>query len=342
MRSCVPIAMSLSICACANMGPVTPPLPITPHTVSEADYPLDSVTSLEQGATTLRYVILEDGTTGDIQILKPSGFARLDQASIAIVKSKWRFKPATVNGKPIRYTQNTEIVFALSPTPASYLLVYTAPVSREPELSPEAQMLIAPIYAVYEQIERRQAALPPPKDDTERLVRMGELDQAVRSGIIEKINLSSLPSEQRDAAYKAEWNEINRHDLANQSALKAMLPREGWFLKSRYGQNAGQAAFDIVYHAVNDKELQHAILAAIEPLIAKGEIRAQAYGMLYDRVATGDNRPQRFGSAFVCKDQKRVLAPLEDPEQVDVWRKTMGFPLTVEENAAHFANGPCG
>jgi len=57
--------------------------------------------------------------------------------------------------------------------------------------------------------------------------------------------------------------------------------------------------------------------------------------MLYDRVATGDNRPQRFGSAFVCKDQKRVLAPLEDPEQVDVWRKTMGFPLTVEENAAH-------
>ena len=113
-------------------------------------------------------------------------------------------------------------------------------------------------------------------------------------------------------------------------------------LRLSIDEDAGQAAFDIVYHAVNDKELQHAILAAIEPLVAKGEIRAQAYGMLYDRVATGDNRPQRFGSAFVCKDQKRVLAPLEDPEQVDVWRKTMGFPLTVEENAAHFANGPCG
>ena len=344
MRSCLPIAMSLSICACANMGLVTPPLPITPHTVSEADYPLDAVTSQEQGATMLRYVILEDGTTGDIQILKSSGFARLDQASIAIVKSKWRFKPATANGKPVRSARDAEIVFALSPTPASYLLVYAAPESREPEveLSPEAKMLIAPIYAVYQGVELRQSALPPPKDDSERLVRMGELDQAVRSGILEKINLSSLPPEQRDAAYRAEWNEINRHDLANQLALKAMLPREGWFLKSRYGQNAGQAAFDIIYHAVNDKELQHAILAAIEPLVAKGEIRAQAYGMLYDRVATGDNRPQRYGSAFVCKDQKRVLAPLEDPEQVDVWRKTMGFPLTVEENAAHFANGPCG
>ena len=345
MRSCLPIVMSLSICACANMGPVTPPLPITSHAVSEADYPLDSVKSLEQGAATLRYVILEDGTTGDIQILKSSGFARLDQASIAIVKSKWRFKPATANGRPIRYTRNAKIVFALSPTPASYLLVYAAPESPQPEieLSPEAKMLIAPIYSVYEQIERRQSALPPPKDDAERLVRMGELDQAVRSGMLEKVNLSGLTPAQRDAASRAEWNEINRHDLANQSALKTMLPREGWFLKSRYGQNAGQAAFDIVYHAVNDKELQHAILAAIEPLVAKGEIRAQAYGMLYDRVATGDNRPQRYGSAFVCKDQKLVLAPLEDPEQVDLWRKTMGFPLTVEENAAHFVNGPpCG
>jgi TonB family protein len=345
MRSCLPIVMSLSICACANMGPVTPPLPITPHAVSEADYPQDSVKSQEKGATTLRYVILEDGTTGDIQILKSSGFTLLDQASIAMVKSKWRFKPATANGKAVRFAQDVKIEFRLSPTPASYLLVYAAQECREPEveLSPGARMLIAPIYAVYQGIELRQSALPPSKDDAERLVRMGELDQAVRSGTLEKINLSSLPPEQRDAAFKAEWNEINRHDLVNQLALKAMLPREGWFLKSRYGQNVVQTAFDIIYHAVNDKELQHAILAAIEPLVAKGEIRAQAYGMLYDRVAIGDNRPQRYGSAFVCKDRKRVLAPLEDPEQVDVWRKTMGFPLTVEENAAYFANGPpCG
>ena len=155
---------------------------------------------------------------------------------------------------------------------------------------------------------------------------------------MEKVNLSGLAPALRDAASRAEWTEINRHDLANQSALKALLPHEGWFLKSRYGQNAVQAAFDIVYHAVNDKELQHAILAAIEPLVAKGEIRAQAYGMLYDCVATGDNRPQRYGSTFVCRDQRWVLAPLEDPEQVDVWRRTMGFPLTVEERAARFAN----
>jgi TonB family protein len=144
-RSCLPIAMLLPICACASMGPVTPSLPITPHAVSEADYPQDSVKSQEQGATTLRYVILEDGTTGDIPILKSSGFARLDQASIEMVKSKWRFKPATTSRSEPRGTRKL-FLHSLSPTPTSYLLVYTAPESREPEiaLTPEAQMLIAP------------------------------------------------------------------------------------------------------------------------------------------------------------------------------------------------------
>ena len=126
------------------------------------------------------------------------------------------------------------------------------------------------------------------------------------------------------------------------AALKAMLPPEGWFLKSRYGQDAGQAAFDIVYHAANDKELQRSVLAAIGPLVDQGEIRAQAYGMLYDRVATEDGLPQRYGSAFVCKERKPVLSPLEDAEHVNVWRNTMGFAFTVEESSALIAKArPC-
>ena len=301
--------------------------------------------SLEEGATTLQYLVLEQGTVGDVQILKSSGFARLDEASVAMVKSKWRFKPAMANGKPVRYTQTAKISFVLNPSPSSYLHVFVPPETSAMEiaLNPEARMLIAPIHVAYQQIEYRQSLLPPPKNDAERLVRLGELDQAVRSGILQTIDLSGLTSEQHAAAFRAEWDEINRYDLANQTALKAMLPPEGWFLKSRYGQAAGQAAFDIVVHAVNDKDLQHAVLARIEPLVTKGEISALAYGMLYDRVAAEDGRLQRYGSEILCKDHKWMLAPLEDPEQVNVWRKTMGFALTAEENVARFANyPPCG
>jgi hypothetical protein len=93
---------------------------------------------------------------------------------------------------------------------------------------------------------------------------------------------------------------------------------------------------------VNDKPFQCSVLAAIQPLIAKGEIRAQAWGMLYDRVATEDGGPQRYGTVFTCQERKLVLAPLEGPEHVNLWRTTMGFALTAEEGAAQSAKAlPC-
>jgi hypothetical protein len=157
------------------------------------------------------------------------------------------------------------------------------------------------------------------------------------------IDLSSLEPTQRAAAFTALRNEILRHDLANQAALKAMLPAKGWFLKSRVGQGAGQSAFDIVYHAVNDDELQRSVLRAIEPLVTRGEIAARAYAMLYDRVASQEGRPQRYGSEMICRDQAWVPAPLEDAGQADLLRTTIGFPLSMEQYAASFRSAPpCG
>ena len=342
MRSSLLIAIAISLSACANSETPTPALPITSHSVSAADYPSDSIKSGEQGATTLSYVVLQDGTVGDVQILKSSGFSRLDQASVAMVKSKWRFKPAMQNGRPIKVSIPAEIVFELSPTPASYVIVAPEHTAQETEVAPAEQELIAEIHRVYDEVEQKQAALPPPKDDAERLVRMAEIDQAVRYWITAGVYGSGVKSGHHAPASRAEWAEINRHDLANQSALKAMLPPEGWFLKSQYGQEAIQAAFDIVYHAVNDRQLQRSVLAALQPLIAKGEIRAQAYAMLYDRVAVEDGRPQRYGTVLTCQERKPVLAPLEDPEHVNLWRSTIGFTTTAEEGAAQIAKAlPC-
>ena len=119
-RLVLPCLTICLIAACANVAPQeTPPIATTSHTVSAADYPQESMKLGEEGATTIRYVILEDGTVGNVQILKSSGFTRLDQASVAMVKSRWRFQPATTNGKPVRVAMPAEIVFALSPPPAS-------------------------------------------------------------------------------------------------------------------------------------------------------------------------------------------------------------------------------
>jgi protein TonB len=102
----------------ANLPPgIRPPAAITPHTVSAADYPADSIRLQEMGVTTLRYMVLEDGSIGMIEILTPSGFQRLDDASIAMVRSRWRFSPAIRNGQPIRVWQRATIKWQLAPAP---------------------------------------------------------------------------------------------------------------------------------------------------------------------------------------------------------------------------------
>lgn len=212
-------------------------------------------------------------------------------------------------------------------------------------LSPRAKALIAPVHDAYVRVEREQARLPPAKNDSERLIRLGALDQAARDGkgAIQDIDLSNLPPAQRTAANDAAWDEITRHDLADQAALKAMLPRRGWFRKSRYGAGATEAAFLIVQHAVNDTALQHATLAAMKPLLAQGEADAQDYALLYDRVEVHDGRPQLYATQMMCKDRKWALAPLADPAHADARRKAMGFALNTRQNFARFANlPPCG
>jgi TonB family protein len=98
-----------------NLPPgVTPPEAITSHAVSAADYPVESVATQETGVTILRYVVLEDGSIGPTEILSSSGSPRLDDAAAVIVR-RWRFTPATQNGRPIRVLQRANVVFNFGP-----------------------------------------------------------------------------------------------------------------------------------------------------------------------------------------------------------------------------------
>jgi len=341
MRFSLLIAISLPTSGCLAVQPETVAAPITSHAVSAADYPPESLQAGEQGTAALRFVVIDDGTVGDVQVVRSSGSLRLDRAAVAMVKSRWRYQPATTNGRPVRSAQTANVAFVLG-TAWSYPIAFdtTAEASRaEVDLGPQARARIEPVYAAYRDVERRHSAWPAARDDMDRLLLMGEIDRAGRTAYA-TVDLSPLEATERAAAFAAVRNEIARHDLANQAALKAMLPPEGWFLKSRYGQGAVQAAFDIVYHAVNDAELQSSVLAAMEPLVARGEIRAQAYAMLHDRLANKTGRPQRYGSEMICRDRRWVPAPLESAEQVNLWRATIGFSATMEEYVAGFVNSP--
>jgi hypothetical protein len=208
-----------------------------------------------------------------------------------------------------------------------------------PGLSPEIQSLISPVLEAIETEQARQAALPPPAGVTEKFARMYRLDQESRNALT-PIDLSGLSPSDRQTANRAIWEAIGAVDAANEAALLEMLPPEGWFYKSVYGEGPATTAFLIVQHAGPD--LQRRILPVLEPLVAKGEVEGSSYGLMYDRLAVDEGRPQRYGTQVICRGGRWVIDydNLEDPDRADERRAAMGFPWTLQEYEAIFADYP--
>lgn len=216
-------------------------------------------------------------------------------------------------------------------------MIQVAPPLTPPPLPPEIAARIAPVAQAIATERAAQAALPPPADDAERLVRMGRLEQTARKAMI-PIDLHDLPAPERAAAQTAMWAPIKAVDDANQAALLKMVPPEGWFYASRYGKPAANAAFLIVQHA--DEALWRRFVPVLEPLVATGEVEGQDYALMYDRLALSEGRPQRYGSQMTCKGGHWVVDRLEDPETVETRRQAMGFIWTLAEYQQKFAHYP--
>ncbi|WP_339928706.1 DUF6624 domain-containing protein [uncultured Brevundimonas sp.] len=214
------------------------------------------------------------------------------------------------------------------------------PVAVEaPALSAEARALIAPVAAAIATEEARQAALPPPADVRERLERMGRLDQAGRMAGI-AVDLSALPEGERQVAMAALWAPVTALDGRLTGELLPLVPEEGWFLPSVYGEQASSAAFLIIQHSTIEQWRR--FVPVLEPLALAGEIDGQDFGLMYDRLAINEGRPQRYGTQMTCKAGKWVIdyANLEDPEHADERRADMGFHWTLAEYEDLFAHYP--
>jgi hypothetical protein len=211
-------------------------------------------------------------------------------------------------------------------------LLFAAAVAAAPvQLSPQARAAIAPVLDAIAQERAAQAALPPPNNESEPVERLGRLDQAPRLAM-DKVDLSQAPPEERDAARRAVAQAIHEADVANEAALFKLVPPEGWFGSSRYGDDAARAAFEILQHS--DTDQQRRLLPVLEAFVAFGDAEGPDYALMYDRLAVGDGRPQRYGSQLHCENGKMTPYPVEDPAGLDDRRRSVGF---VEPYAGYVA-----
>lgn len=114
----VPIPASTNsitaVAAVAAAGSVAPPaqeLKVSRRT--EPGYPPAARRAGEEGTVRLRILVDERGAPRDVEVVKGSGFSRLDQAAIDAVR-KWRFIAATNGTQAISAWTQVAVTFRLT------------------------------------------------------------------------------------------------------------------------------------------------------------------------------------------------------------------------------------
>jgi TonB family protein len=109
-QNCEP-AGDLAPGVAASPSNTTPAIARTPHTVTAADYPRDSLRFHESGDVTVTYLISESGAVTACAVILSSRNPRLDQAACEMVKKHWRYEPATEDGHPVSIQYISKISF---------------------------------------------------------------------------------------------------------------------------------------------------------------------------------------------------------------------------------------
>lgn len=205
------------------------------------------------------------------------------------------------------------------------------------EQSPSDQFIV-PLVQKMDQERAKLESLPPDADLKTRFASVYVLDQAPRTAISD-IMRSSMSVEDKAEARAALRPIMEDQDRKNLQIVLDHLPPEGWYLRSRYGDEVATTAFYVVQHS--DVETWRRFVPVLEPLVAQGEVAGPAYALMYDRLALSEQRPQRYGSQVACENGRWVALYLEDPDNVDERRRAMSFPDTYAEYVAGFQAMPC-
>lgn len=172
---------------------------------------------------------------------------------------------------------------------------------------------------------------------SEQLATMVSADQALRK----RLNFDNAES----PAQKKLQEHTVIVDRANTARLKALIAECGWPDKDKVGGKTVHHAWLLTQHADHDIAFQKHALDLIEKDAARrGEPPGSDFAYLYDRVATAEQRPQRYGTQFMvpvgdpCNFE---FFPLDDRQQVEARRAAIGLPPLEEYQQKMRATSDC-
>jgi hypothetical protein len=124
----------------------------------------------------------------------------------------------------------------------------------------------------------------------------------------------------------AELHERNARELA------AIVATVGWPGRTLVGDEAAEAAWRVLQHAIGSPALQRGCLPLLRQAAAVGEVPVAYPAWLEDRIAFSERRPQRYGTQFDWDREGRMSAwPVEHPARLGVLRASAGLPPLEEQ-----------
>jgi hypothetical protein len=147
------------------------------------------------------------------------------------------------------------------------------------------------------------------------LVAMAARDLQVREDLI-----------RRGVIYDGYHPEMEAIHVQNASRLKEILAEHGWPLAGIVGDDAAEAAWLIVQHAIGDPAFQRRCLRLLQSAAETGKVPLWQAAMLEDRIRMFEGKPQIYGTQLETDSEGRVRPyVLEHPEHVDERRSKVGL-----------------
>ena len=153
------------------------------------------------------------------------------------------------------------------------------------------------------------------------LVRIWNEDQEIRNEYSEALSTLGKGSPAVDSLVKL----MRVQDSAHLATISRILDEKGWVGIDRIGQIANNTFFLVIQHS--DLKTQQKYLPLMRKAVKEGKTEPDLLALLEDRVALGEGRKQVYGSQVNWNQytNQHYVAPLEDPDNVDVRRREVGL-----------------
>lgn len=155
------------------------------------------------------------------------------------------------------------------------------------------------------------------------------MDEELRAELLarrnedQRVRMASSPLVGQYREIPPEIAEMMRVDEDNTAWLTELAARRGWPGRTLAGEDGAHAAWLLAQHA--DPGSQPAFLDLLRAAVAAGEASATDLAYLDDRVRMRAGQPQLYGTQFIHDQQGLRPRAIEDPENLDQRRASVGL-----------------